>query len=85
MLQKVLEAVREREEAQKHLNSLLDSDVNKKHGFMYRNVIMKMITDARVDTARRQVCHWGQTCKGSVAASIESRRLPTTARVIFGR
>jgi hypothetical protein len=62
-VQKVLEATKERQEAQKHLDTLLDSDINRKHGFMYRAVIRQQIVDARVATARRQVRALGDaTC-----------------------
>ena len=53
-LQKVLEITKEHAEAQKALARLLDSDENKKSSFTYRSAVMQSITNARVDTARRQ-------------------------------
>jgi hypothetical protein len=54
--QKTMEAYRDRGNAQRALDALLESPVNKKSSFAYRGYIQQAITDARVLTAQRQVC-----------------------------
>ena len=56
-LQKVTEAKRDREEARRALDLLVQSPVNKSIGPSYRNLIMNRISNERLATARRQVGH----------------------------
>jgi hypothetical protein len=50
-----VEAKRDRELARKELEAAINSPVNKAIGPSYRKLVMEMITNARVDTALRQV------------------------------
>ncbi len=56
-LQKVTEAKRDREEARRALDLLVQSPVNNSIGPSYRNLIMNRISNERLATARRQVGH----------------------------
>jgi hypothetical protein len=54
-VQKVMEAYRDRGNAQTALDALVSSEINRKIGPAYRSYIMQYITNARVQTAQRQV------------------------------
>lgn len=55
VIQRVVEAKRDREIARKELEDAIKSPVNKAIGPSYRKLVMEMITNARLDTALRQV------------------------------